>query len=153
MTAILIDARERTRFLRFAVVGLIGALVDFSTFNLLSGLMHVPAVWAQAVSFTLAVFSNFTWNRLWTYPDSRTKTMSRQLLQFFIVNAVGLAIRTPIFSGLETPLRSFFTNKVPPIPYLPPSFLGHNLSLAVAVVVVMMWNFFVNRYWTYNDVR
>jgi putative flippase GtrA len=27
------------------------------------------------------------------------------------------------------------------------------MTLAVAVVIVMLWNFFVNRYWTYNDVQ
>jgi putative flippase GtrA len=27
-----------------------------------------------------------------------------------------------------------------------------NLTLAAAVGVVMLWNFFVNRYWTYNDI-
>ena len=27
-----------------------------------------------------------------------------------------------------------------------------NLTLALAVGIVMLWNFFVNRYWTYNDV-
>ena len=153
MTEILTDKRERTRFLRFMAVGTIGAVVDFTTFNLLNGLVHMPAVWAQAVSFTIAVISNFTWNRLWTYPDSRAKTMSQQLVQFFLVNVVGLAIRTPIFSGLGNPLRNIFTNVIPPIPHLSPSFLGHNFSLAIAVVVVMMWNFFVNRYWTYNDVQ
>jgi putative flippase GtrA len=31
-------------------------------------------------------------------------------------------------------------------------FMGHNGALAIAVLVVMMWNYFVNRYWTYNDV-
>lgn len=153
MTTVILDTRERARFLRFAAVGIVGAVVDFSTFNLLSAILHVPAVWAQAVSFTVAVFSNFTWNRLWTYPDSRSKPLSRQLLQFFVVNAIGLAIRTPIFSGLESPLRDLFTTVVPPLPYLTPAFLGHNFALAVAVVVVMMWNFFVNRYWTYNDVK
>jgi len=153
MTAIITDPRERTRFLRFIVVGTFGAVVDFTTFNILNGLLHVPAVWAQAASFTIAVISNFTWNRLWTYPDSRAKTISQQLFQFFIVNAAGLAIRTPIFSGLEVPLRNLFTTVIPPIPHLAPSFLGHNFSLAIAVLVVMMWNFFVNRYWTYSDVK
>jgi putative flippase GtrA len=153
MTVLLTDIRERTRFFRFAAVGVFGAVVDFTTFNLLSGPLHVPAVWAQAISFTLAVFSNFTWNRLWTYPDSRTKPMTQQLFQFFLVNAFGLAIRTPIFSGLEGPLRNFFTYVFPRIAFLTPAFLGHNLALAVAVLVVMMWNFFVNRYWTYNDVN
>jgi putative flippase GtrA len=33
-----------------------------------------------------------------------------------------------------------------------PVFLGKNFTLAVAVGVVMLWNFFVNRYWTYNDI-
>jgi putative flippase GtrA len=36
-------------------------------------------------------------------------------------------------------------------PFLP-EFLAKNLTLAVAVGIVMLWNFFVNRYWTYNDV-
>ena len=26
------------------------------------------------------------------------------------------------------------------------------ITLALAIGVVMMWNFFINRYWTYNDV-
>jgi len=27
------------------------------------------------------------------------------------------------------------------------------LSLASVIVIVMIWNFFINRYWTYNDVK
>jgi putative flippase GtrA len=27
-----------------------------------------------------------------------------------------------------------------------------NVTLAIAVGIVMLWNFFINRYWTYNDV-
>jgi hypothetical protein len=29
--------------------------------------------------------------------------------------------------------------------------LGQNLTLALAVIVVLFWNFFVNRIWTYSD--
>jgi putative flippase GtrA len=36
---------------------------------------------------------------------------------------------------------------------LTPEFLAKNLTLALAVGIVMLWNFFVNRYWTYNDVN
>jgi len=31
------------------------------------------------------------------------------------------------------------------------SLLGSNLALALAVVVVLFWNFSVNRLWTYSD--
>lgn len=143
---------ERTRFLKFAVVGTIGAVVDFGTFNLLVSLTQIAAVVASMISFTAAVSSNFLWNRFWTYPDSRSKPLRRQLVQFFIVNVIGLAIRTPLFAFLEKFLNQTFTRFLPDRFFLSSTFLGHNVALAVAVVVVMMWNFFANRYWTYNDV-
>ena len=153
MNTFLTDPRERSRFLRFMAVGLIGAVVDFGTFNLLTGLFKIPPVGAQAVSFTAAIFSNFLWNRYWTYPDSRSKPVAQQLVQFAMISAIGLAIRTPLIAALENPLRRFFASlRVPPLTLFSPSFLGNNLSLAIAVLVVMFWNFFVNRYWTYNDV-
>ena len=146
------DAQERGRFLRFAVVGIIGAIVDFGTFNTLVNLAHVMAVWASVASFSAAVVSNFLWNRFWTYPDSRTKAISRQLIQFALVSAIGLAIRTPLFVVLEKVFTKTFSAALPAKFPLNSTFLGHNFALAVAVLVVMMWNFFANRFWTYNDV-
>jgi len=144
---------ERTRFIRFAIVGTIGAIVDFVTFNLLSGVLGIHHVWASVGSFTAAILSNFTWNRYWTYPDSRTKPLTRQMLEFSVVNLMGLAIRTPLFAGLSGSLVTLF-GLVPflPISIFTPEFLGHNSALAFAILVVMMWNYFVNRYWTYNDI-
>ncbi len=140
--------------MRFAVVGLFGAVVDFGTFNLLTGILKFPAVPASVISFLAAVISNFTWNRYWTYPDSRSKRISVQLTEFTVISLIGLAIRTPLFAFLEGRLQSFFTSiqiKFPGI--ITPQFMGHNLALAIAVVVVMFWNFFINRFWTYSDVR
>ncbi len=149
---IITDPQERGRFLRFAVVGIIGAVVDFGTFNLLVNLAHVVAVIASMCSFTAAVISNFVWNRYWTYPDSRTKAVSGQVAQFALVSGIGLAIRTPLFAWLENVLDHSFSRIVPANFPLSSTFLGHNMALAIAVLVVMMWNFFANRYWTYNDV-
>lgn len=154
MKNVLANRRERERFYRFAVVGVIGAVVDFGVFNLLTAFTRLPAVWASVISFAAAVISNFTWNRLWIYPDSRSKRMSQQIIQFTIISVVGLAIRTPLFVRLEGPLQNFFEFLHIPVLYLfTPRFLGHNLALAISVLVVMLWNFFVNRYWTYSDVQ
>ena len=147
------EPKERERFLKFVVVGSFGALVDFGTFHLMMSLLKVPPVWAQVISFTAAIISNFIWNRLWTYPDSRSKPITSQLVTFFVVNIVGLAIRTPIFSGLEEPFRNLFSNmQFLPIGFVTADRLGYTFALGVAVVVVMFWNFFINRIWTYNDV-
>ena len=98
--------REGKRFFKFTVVGLVGAVVDFGTFNLLSAILGIWSVVASMLSFTAAVTSNFVWNRFWTYPDSRTKPIRHQAGQFAIVNLIGLAIRTPIFA-LAEPRRRF----------------------------------------------
>jgi putative flippase GtrA len=151
--SIFTNPKERERFLKFAVVGAIGALVDFGSFHLLMSIFELAAEWAQAVSFTLAIISNFIWNRLWTYPDSRSKTISSQLVSFFVVNVIGLAIRTPIFTGLEGPFRRLFDLiSFLPLGLVTADRLGYTFALGVAVLVVMFWNFFINRVWTYNDV-
>ena len=147
---------ELTRFLKFSVVGTFGAVVDFGTFNLLHTRLGAPAVPASVVSFTAAVVSNFLWNRYWTYPDSRSKPIRRQAAQFTVVSLIGLAIRTPLFAlliGPGTRLAAWLLG-LPSLSgsALQAATLGSNLALAAAVVVVLFWNFFANRYWTYADV-
>jgi putative flippase GtrA len=148
------DGQERKRFLRFMMVGVVGAVVDFGVFNLLASLLGMPGVWAQTISFTAAVISNFVWNRFWTYPDSRSKPIGRQLFQFGVVSFIGLGIRTPLFSYLEPRLIAIFSSFFSEEGWhLPPVLFGHNLALAIGVGVVMLWNFFINRFWTYSDVK
>jgi putative flippase GtrA len=153
MTNILTNPRERTRFFRFLVVGLFGAVVDFGVENLLHRLFGVPYVWAGGISFVCAILSNFFWNRYWTYPDSRTKPLAKQLVQFFIVNVTGLAIRLPILKFLEPEMTRLFRLLPGRLLILPADAMGENITLAIAVGIVLFWNFFVNRYWTYNDVK
>ncbi len=151
MTTFFQNPVERTRFLKFTVVGTIGASVDFGVFNLLSTLLHVNAVLSSMISFCMAVTSNFLWNRFWTYPDSRSKRITHQVSQFILVSLFGLSIRTPLFAFLEPLLDHEFQNNLP-VQGIDPNFLGHNLALALSVGVVMFGNFFINRFWTYGDV-
>jgi len=149
---ILANQKERSRFLKFAMVGLFGAVVDFGIFNVLTAGFNVPAIWASIASFVAAIISNFLWNRYWTYPDSRSKPVAHQVTQFVLVSLVGLAIRTLLVSLLEKPLIRLAARSIPSGFFLSPVTVGHNVMLASAILVVMMWNFIANRYWTYNDV-
>jgi len=157
---------EFQRFWKFAVVGAIGAVIDSGTFNGLLALgwlrgtrLVLPARLivtevgiAGAIAFTLAVISNFIWNRYWTYPDSRSKPVIVQLATFFIVNVAGLLIRIPILEIASEPLGRLMGMLAPSLGEATAIWLGKNSAWAIAVVIVMLWNFFVNRYWTYNDV-
>jgi putative flippase GtrA len=148
---ILTNEKERNRFLKFALVGVIGAVIDFGVMNLLTHFADISLVYAGTISFTCAVISNFIWNRFWTYPESRSRPLFNQLGMFFLVNVAGVAIRIPILHFLEPPMLRFFESPLH-ISFNAAEFYAKNLTLAVAVGIVMLWNFFVNRYWTYNDI-
>jgi putative flippase GtrA len=148
---ILKDRREQKRFAKFALVGAVGAAIDFGVMNLFTRLAHLALVPAGTISFLCAVVSNFIWNRLWTYPESRSRHVLSQLGMFFVVNTAGVAIRIPVLHYLEPPLLSYF-EKGFHISYDAAELLAKNLTLSAAVGIVMLWNYFVNRYWTYNDV-
>ena len=143
---------ERTRFLKFCFVGLFGAVVDFGVMNLI---LHFTgqARLASTISFIAAVISNFIWNRYWTYPDSREKPVLQQLVQFFIVNSIGLLIRYILFSTIDQPIIRLAEKIVPADFIMAPSVLGHNITMVISIIIVMIWNFFANRFWTYNDVK
>ncbi|HSM56536.1 MAG TPA: GtrA family protein [Candidatus Sulfomarinibacteraceae bacterium] len=142
-----IKEKEAERFFKFGVVGTIGFIVDFGTLTFLVELLGFHPLVANTISFSAAVVSNFTFNRYWTYPDSRSKRRRIQLLQFAVVSIVGLALNNSILVGLRGPFNSFL-----PTIGAPPFIDGYIPAKIVATVVVLFWNFFINRYWTYNDV-
>lgn len=146
--SLLHDPSERVKFLRFAVVGTLGSVVDFGVFNLLATLLKVHAIPASVVSFSLAVINNFLWNRYWTYPETRQVPIAKQLSQFAIVSVAGLGIRTPLFALIEKPLINLAERTIPNI--LTPTIVGHNVALAIVILIVLLWNYFINRKWTFR---
>ena len=148
---ILTENKERIRFLKFAAVGALGAAIDFGVMNLMTHLFAMKLVPAGTISFICAVLSNFTLNRYWTYPDSRSRHILHQLGMFFLVNAAGIGIRIPILHFIEPVMARAFEN-VAHLSHASAEFLAKNATLAFAIGIVMIWNFFINRYWTYNDI-
>jgi putative flippase GtrA len=148
---ILAENRERVRFLKFATVGALGALIDFGVMNLMTHMFSLRLVYAGSISFLCAVLSNFTLNRYWTYPDSRSRHFLHQLGMFFLVNAAGIAFRIPILHYVEPPM-ALVVERITHVPLGIAHLLAKNATLGFAIAVVMIWNFFINRYWTYNDI-
>lgn len=163
-------SKEVERFLKFAIVGAFGFVVDFSTVFILQATILQPlppnadakVAIASTIAFIAAIISNFTWNRLWTYPDSRSRSMRRQLAQFALINVVGWLGRTLWITLAHEPIGKFLMPLLlPEIHVFRPGYipspsaeakLGTMVCLVTGVVVVMVWNFLANRYWTYNDV-
>lgn len=146
------ESKERSRFLKFATVGALGSMIDFGVMNLLTRAFSMRLVFAGTISFICAVINNFTGNRFWTYPESRSRHILHQLGMFFIVNVAGIAIRVPILHFVEPPMENF-VRSTGVLSSFSPETIAKNATLGLAIAIVMLWNFFVNRYWTYNDVE
>lgn len=132
---------EVKRFAKFCVVGAIGAVVDFGVLNLGIQVFGLPKWLANTFSFFTAVLSNFVWNRLWTYPESRQQRFGPQFGQFLLVNLAGYGINQGIFLSLDHFVFGAW------------GVWGYNLSKAIAIGVVLFWNYGVNRVWTYRQVK
>ncbi len=147
------------RFVKFAIVGTIGAVVDFTVLNIMKlvfeaiGLgegwdltmstRQIQLAAANTISFSAAVLSNFTWNRLWTFPESRERPLGTQLLQFTIVNITGLLINTVILIGMDQYVLQAIL----------PARASYNIAKAFAIGVVLFWNFGINLLWTYRGIE
>lgn len=156
---LLANPKRIERFVKFAIVGIIGAAVDFLVLNIMKLVFEridlgvgwgvsmephqIQLVAANTLSFTAAVLSNFTWNRLWTFPESRDRPLGRQLIQFSIVSVLGLVINTVLLVVMDRHVfRQFFDER-----------LSYNLAKAFAIGVVLFWNFGMNLIWTYRGIE
>jgi putative flippase GtrA len=164
-------SKEVERFLKFATVGAFGAVIDAGTLFILQATILAPVapnrdikiVIASTIAFLAAVISNFIWNRYWTYPDSRSRSIRRQLVQFATINFIGWVGRSiwlaTSYAWLGAVLMPIL---LPEIQIFRPGYvpsasaeakLGTMGAWLIGVVIVMIWNFLANRYWTYNDVE
>ena len=151
--------KELGRFCKFGIVGAVGAVVDFVVLNIMKLLFEgigfgvgwfavvepdvIQLAAANTISFSAAVLSNFTWNRLWTFPESRERPLGSQLVQFSIVNVLGWAINTGLLLVMDQYVFQNFVSER----------LSYNLAKAFAIGVVLFWNFGINRLWTYRGIE
>jgi putative flippase GtrA len=151
--------KEIVRFFKFAAVGTLGAVIDFGLLNLLVQLAGFPKLLAKACSFSAAVVSNFIWNRLWVYPETRGEPLRKQFVQFALVNVVGLVINMVVFFSSdrwllgEAGLLAVPVGALADLVGMAHFSLAYNAASAVATMVVLFWNFFANRLWTFRHVQ
>jgi putative flippase GtrA len=156
---LLANPKELERFTKFAIVGIIGMVVDFLVLNIIKlifeglglgegwsvplGPHEVQLIAANTISFSAAVLSNFTWNRLWTFPESQERPLGTQLAQYTVVNVAGWAINTVLLVLMDQYVFQHFVGER----------LSYNLAKAFAIGVVLFWNFGINRVWTYKGIE
>lgn len=120
------------QFIKFGLVGVLNTLTNTLVYLAgTRGLKFTPLS-ANAVAFVVAVTLSFTLNRRWTF-RSTDVDIRQQYVKFMIVSLFG-------FGWAEL------------IIYVGHYVLGwHDLvAYAASVILVLFWNFFFNKFWTFR---
>jgi len=129
---LVVDQVLLEKVFKFAVVGFSAFVIDFGTTYLLKEKAKANKYLANTIAFILSASYNFTLNRLWTW-GSQDNQILMQAFKFGCVMTTGLAIA----SGLIY----VFTDRMK---------LNFYISKLMAVSVVMVWNFTMNNFVTFN---
>lgn len=114
------------KMLRFAVVGLAGAAIDFGATYLCKEVLKINKFISNAIGFTLAATFCFFFNKYWTYA-SQTPLVLREYLVFIAVSLIGLGINSLTLYLLTEKAKMHFY-----------------FSKCFAILVASVWNFLAN---------
>jgi putative flippase GtrA len=119
---------------KFCVVGAVGYLINLAVYDALlhAGLHYLVAA---TCSFLVAVTSNYTWNRLWTFRDQRGH-LGIQGMRFFLVSLAALGANLAVLHLLVVYGE-----------------LGKLPAQAIAIVLVTPLNFVGNKLWSFRRAK
>lgn len=131
------------QFVKFCIVGASSFAVDVGISAALHYLLHWPVFLAKTLSFCLAVTNGFFWNQRWTFRAVGHRKHHEQYAMFFGVNVVGYVLNAGIVMGMIRTCTGTWNPAETPKPV----FFGATL---LATAVVVFWNFFANKHWTFK---
>ena len=113
---------------KFALAGAFADVIDIKVFQLL--ILLVPfSLFFKGVSFIIAMAIKYWTNKHWAFEQHERDNMGRELVQFFLVTLVGLALDVAsfyYFSRIKTGISTHFWVE---------------LSIIFAALVAALWNF------------
>jgi putative flippase GtrA len=134
LVASFLSVRNWQQLARFSVVGLVGYLINLGVLRGLFGL-GVHYIVAEACAFVVAVTSNYTWNRHWTFREHRGH-VGIQGVRFVVVSLAAL--------GATLILLYLFVHVAG---------IGKLAAAAIAIPLVTPLNFVGNKLWSFRRRR
>ena len=119
------------KFIKFSMVGFSGVFVDFGFTYLCKEIIRIPKYVSNAIGFTIAATTNYFLNRIWTF-QSHNPHVAMEFSRFFVIALIGLGINSLILWFLVSKFK-----------------LNFYFSKLMATLVVTLWNFLINAYFTF----
>ncbi len=130
----MIDILKRNTLIKYSTVGISGTAVDILVLYFLVDILGFGVILAASISFILAATNNFLWNNIWTFrEDVHKRFISLRYIRFMIVSVIGLIL---------TIFLMYIFNSI--------LFIWYILAKIMTSIVVLLWNYYANKHWTFN---
>lgn len=123
-----------SRFARFALVGITGTLVYYAALWSLVEVIRVPVIISTCIAFLLVAAENYLLHHLWTFRSATPH--NKAVPRFLIMNAIGFLLNASIMSVSVERYK-----------------FNYLWVQAVAIAVVVLWNFILGSYWVFRRDR
>ena len=134
------------QFVKFGIVGVTNTAVDWIVFYLLIHTFLPNEIHAKIISFFVAVLNSYLWNTIWTFKKEYGKAVGTKSLashkrtifiKFLVVSLVGWGINVGAYSWATSNIDiAIFSKQL--------------LPLVIASGAAIVWNFFINKLWTFK---
>ena len=120
------------KMIKFGLVGLLGMMIDFGTTWLCKEKLKWNKYVANGCGFTLAVISNYSINRRWTF-SSNNPLWVKEFAIFLSVSIIGLLINTTfLYFFHQKKDKNFYIAKF------------------LAILIVFIWNLLANFFFNFK---
>ncbi len=89
-----IDTPGRRKFIRYSLVSVVSIVVTVTTQAISFGLLNVSAGRSAIIASTVAAVPSYYLNRSWVWKKGGRSHMRKEVLPFWIMAAIGLAVST-----------------------------------------------------------
>ena len=122
----------RSSFIKYALVGVVGLVVDMGFFYVFYEVSHINYILSNIMSSSLAVVNNFILNSIFTF-KVRDKLLYR-FISFFSIALAGMAVSSGMLAVMIDGMH-----------------MNSMVSKAIAVFFVAMIQYYVNKKLTFSE--
>ncbi len=120
------------QFIKFALVGTSGLVIDFGITFLLKEKFFFNKYFANSIGFSFAVINNYSLNKYWTFHDLNPDVFT-QAGKFVIIAILGLILNNQVIYIFSHKKQwNFYVAKI------------------FAIGIVVLWNFSANYFYTFS---
>lgn len=125
-------SKDISKFIKFAIVGVINTLLNWIIFFLLNSL-GIYYIVSNVMAYIIATINSYLWNSKWVFGYKKGIKDSASI-KFIVLNIIGLILNTIILFILVDVFS-----------------IGKFIALVITTAIVMVINYVVNKVWVFKN--